>query len=94
MLEASVEKYLCQRIEALGGYCIKLHPLSIVGIPDRLVLLPGGFVAFVELKRPRGGRYSAKQNLWEKRLKGLGMRVARLKNKGEIDEFLRGYITT
>jgi len=38
----------------------KLAPTE-VGIPDRIVLVPGGSVWFVELKRARGGKVSERQ---------------------------------
>lgn len=47
--EKTLEKYLCQKVKSLGGMCIKLT--GEVGIPDRLVILPGGRYIFVELKR-------------------------------------------
>jgi hypothetical protein len=42
------------------------------GFPDRLIVLPGGRVAFVELKRPGGGVVSVQQTLWINILTTLG----------------------
>jgi hypothetical protein len=62
--EASIETYLRERVKAAGGLCIKLNPAGYVGIPDRLVLLPGGVVVFVEVKKPRNARVARLQEWW------------------------------
>lgn len=72
--EARIETYLRDRVKAEGGYCIKLDPSGLVGIPDRLVLLPGGWVCFVEVKKPRGGRIGRLQEWWRDELARLGFR--------------------
>ena len=54
--EASVETYLRSRVTNKNGLCIKISPAGCVGIPDRLVVLPGGWICFVEVKKPKGGR--------------------------------------
>lgn len=74
MRETKVEDHLYERTEALGGFCLKLNALWYVGIPDRLLLLPGGVVLFVETKT-KGGRVSGKQDWWHRRLRALGFRV-------------------
>jgi hypothetical protein len=71
--EASVEAYLRARVRDAGGLCIKLWPAGYVGIPDRLVVLPGGRVAFVEVKKPRGGVIGKAQFMWRDRLRELGV---------------------
>ena len=72
--EASVETYLRSRVTDAGGLCIKLSPAGYVGIPDRLVVLPGGWICFVEVKKPRGGRIGKMQFWWRERLIELGVR--------------------
>lgn len=52
MREAQIEKRLFELVKKSGGMCIKLDASNVSGIPDRLVLLPDGFVAFIELKAP------------------------------------------
>ena len=49
--EASLEAYLIRKVCDLGGKCMKLVSPGSAGMPDRLIILPGGVVAFVELKR-------------------------------------------
>lgn len=50
MLEKQIEQYLGRQVKAQGGMSIKLT--NLIGIPDRLVLLPEGKCLFVELKAP------------------------------------------
>lgn len=59
MLERDIEKALAKRIKALGGLCEKFVSPSNIGVPDRLVTLPGKIV-FVELKA-QGKKPTAKQ---------------------------------
>lgn len=71
MKELKIEKALRLRVEEAGGLCIKLNPLWYVGIPDRLILLPGAVIVFVETKAP-DGRLKTKQKKWRDRLTLLG----------------------
>ena len=48
--EKLVERTLYNYTKEKGGLCIKLLTAFFQGLPDRLVLLPGGKVIFVELK--------------------------------------------
>ena len=59
MLERDIEKALVKRIKSLDGLCEKFVSPSNIGVPDRLVTLPGEIV-FVELKAP-GKKPTAKQ---------------------------------
>jgi len=54
MLEKDLERKLKKRVEELGGMCVKLNCAGTSGMPDRLILLPHGTVALVELKADRG----------------------------------------
>lgn len=49
--EAEVEAALVARVRAAGGVCWKFTSPGTQGVPDRIVILPGGRVGFVELKR-------------------------------------------
>lgn len=71
-LEKEIEKKLVDAVEAKGGKCIKWTSPGTTGLPDRIVLLPGGRVAFAELKRPRGSRKGSLQPYWRRVLQGLG----------------------
>ena len=51
MEESKIEKYLKSKVEKLGGECLKFNS-GVVGVPDRIVILPGGKITFIELKAP------------------------------------------
>lgn len=48
--EKQIEQKLVKAVRALGGLCPKLVSPGMDGMPDRMVLLPGGRMAFAELK--------------------------------------------
>lgn len=71
-LEKDIERALVEKVRRRGGYCLKWVCPGWAGVPDRIVILPGGKVVFVELKRPKGGRISHMQKWWAKKLIDLG----------------------
>lgn len=86
-LERDLEQFFRQRIRTLGGYTFKLAPTE-VGVPDRLVLMPGGRVYLVELKTANG-RLSPAQVEWHKRASRLGTVVHVLYGKTGVLAWLR-----
>jgi Holliday junction resolvase len=86
--EAAVERELMRRVQALGGVCEKVRCSGRRGCFDRLVVLPGARVYFVELKRPRGGRLSAHQRQWAQQFAALGVAIVVLRNSADIDALL------
>ena len=48
--EKRVEEALSRAVKRLGGMEVKFVSPGLDGVPDRIVLLPGGKVAFVEMK--------------------------------------------
>ena len=88
MLEKDIERYLVRRAIEHGGKAYKWVSPGHVGVADRIVLLPGGVVWFVELKTVKG-RLSAWQKLFAADLRRLGMNYAVLRSKGEVDELLQ-----
>ena len=71
-LEKEIERKLTAMVKRHGGRCLKWVCPGWSGVPDRIILLPGGRVYFVETKRPHGGRLSALQIRWKKWLRALG----------------------
>ena len=72
--ESTIESVLVREAKRLGGMALKLVCPGTAGIPDRLVLGPGGHIAFVELKAP-GRVPSLLQEYRAARLRQLGFRV-------------------
>lgn len=87
LTEDAIERHLTKRVKEHRGTCIKLPAWWYPGIPDRLVLLSGGRVIFVELKRPVGGKFEPRQPLWLRKLKTLGFAVHVWHTKALIDNF-------
>ena len=52
MREKQIENKLTIEAKKLGGIAVKFVSPSFDGMPDRLVLIPDGHIAFVELKAP------------------------------------------
>ena len=84
ILESDIEQRLVHGIEKLGGLCIKVGQ---DGWPDRLCILPGGRVCWVELKRPDGSA-SGPQRWRAVQLRRLGQRVERPSSTEEVDALL------
>ena len=74
MRESAVEKYLTTEAKKRGGMSVKFVSPGLDGVPDRLVLLPGGKLAFVELKAP-GKKMRPLQINRARHLTALGFRV-------------------
>lgn len=86
MLEKQIEQYLIKQVKSLGGLSLKLT--SLIGIPDRLILLPVGRCVFVELKRP-GEKPRKVQVLRMKQLKRLGFKTYIADSYESVDSLLR-----
>lgn len=63
--ECVIEKALVKEAKSRGGMAVKFVSPGFDGVPDRLVLLPGGKCAFVELKAPGKScdRYRQNENI-------------------------------
>lgn len=74
MREKQIEMKLVEAVRKHGGLCPKFISPGFAGVPDRIVLLPGGHMAFVELKAP-GRKPRPLQVLRSEQLKALGFKV-------------------
>lgn len=86
-LEKEVERRLRKMVERHGGKCLKWTCPGWTGVPDRIVLMPGGRIYFVELKRPKGGKLSAMQRWWGDQLRRLGFWVLCIYDEEGINTF-------
>ena len=85
MLEKQIERKLCDEVDKLKGMCLKQN--GIAGIPDRLVLLPNGRCAFVELKAP-GEKLRKLQVIRMKQLQKMGFRCFVIDDQTQIGKLL------
>ena len=74
MREKTVEAKLVAAVKGMGGLAPKFISPGYDGMPDRLVLLPNGILAFVELKAP-GKKLRPLQVRRKAQLEGLGFSV-------------------
>lgn len=87
MRERDIEKWLRRQVESLGGLAFKFTSPGNDGVPDRLAVLPGGLIYFIELKTDRG-RLSPLQVWQQDRLRQLGVNVAVIRGMDEAVEFI------
>ena len=73
MLEKDLEKQIVNYVVHVKGYCWKLRVDGQNGYPDRTIMLPGGNVFTIEVKRPTG-KPSDKQLHFHKILWSIGQR--------------------
>ena len=87
--EKTTEKYLIQKIEALGGKCWKWVSPNVRGVMDRICFLPNGIVFFVEVKS-EGKTLAPHQERRAKELMLLGQRCYLADTKATVDEIIKG----
>ena len=73
--ERDVEAWLRKQVEKLGGKAMKFVSPGNKGVPDRIAILPGGQVWFIELKKD-GEEPSELQKWQAEQLRKLGCNVA------------------
>ena len=52
MRERDVERKLVRAVRDSGGLALKFVSPGMAGVPDRLILFPGGRICFAEIKAP------------------------------------------
>jgi hypothetical protein len=87
MLESNVEGYLKDEIAKIGGLCRKWVSPGHRGVPDQIVMMPGGRIWFVELKAP-GKKPRPQQAKRHRELKRLGFEVLVLDTRDKVARFV------
>lgn len=89
MLEKEIEQYFCKAVKTrLSGWPLKFTSPGQNGMPDRIVLLPGGKIYFVELKAP-GKKARKLQEHAHQKLHALGFPVQLIDTREAADDFVR-----
>ncbi|ARW39040.1 VRR-NUC domain-containing protein [Bacillus siamensis] len=89
MKESQLERILKREVERQGGKAMKFISPGLSGVPDRIVLLPGGKLVFVEMKAP-GEKPRPLQLKRKKDLETMGFEVRVLDSIDSITAFVRG----
>ena len=87
MRERDIEAYLRNRVKELGGWAPKWVSPGNNGVPDRIVIFPGGRIVFVELKAP-GIKPRPLQLAQHRALQNLGCDVRVIDSKEQVDALL------
>ena len=87
MLEKQIERYLVDRVKAIGGRAYKFTSPAHKGVADRIVCLPNGQTWFVEVKT-EGGRLSPLQKVFASDMALMRQNYACLWNKEQIDGWI------
>lgn len=87
MREREIEQKLIDAVKAQGGVCWKFVSPGTAGVPDRIILMPMGRIAFVEVKAP-GERPRKLQLARHRLLRRLGFKTYVLDNLEEIGGIL------
>lgn len=87
-LERDIERHLVRRAIEHGGKAYKWVSPGHVGVADRIVMLPGGVVWFVELKSSTG-RLSPLQKIFAADMRRMGMNYIVIRSKGEVDAWIK-----
>lgn len=85
MRESKIERALVDAVRKQGGIAFKFTSQTMNGVPDRLVLLPGGRIGFVELKAP-GKPLRLLQKKRKAQLETLGFPVFVVDKPEQIEE--------
>ena len=87
--EKNIEQKLVKEVKNAGGLCLKFTSPGFDGVPDRIILLPDGIIAFAELKAP-GKKLRPLQERRKRQLETLGFSVFCIDNTecigGVVDE--------
>ena len=87
MIEKRIEQALKKAVEKRGGIAWKYIAPAKRGVPDRIVLMPGGKIWFIELKAP-GKRPTAIQLKRKAQIESMGFMVRIIDSLEAVDRFI------
>lgn len=87
MREKIIERILVNEVKKRGGICPKFVSPGLDGMPDRIVLMPDGRMAFVEVKA-WGRKPRPLQESRHEMLRRLGFKVFILDRRDQIGGIL------
>lgn len=93
MQEKHIEQTLVKATRQAGGTAYKFTSPGTAGVPDRLIILPHGKHAFIEVKAP-GKQPRPIQVHQHQKLTNLGHKVYILDNPNDIPRILHEIQTT
>ena len=88
--EKVIERELQAEVKKLGGWALKMLPGQVSGLPDRLILLPGGRLFFAEVKTTKQKPRKIQIYIHNK-LKELGFRAEVIDSSNQIYKILKSY---
>ncbi len=87
--ESEIEAYLVKSVKNKKGLCMKWTSPGNAGVPDRIVIIPGGDIYFVELKAEgKRDNLSPLQKNFIQKLENLNCEVRVIASFQEVDEFI------
>lgn len=89
--EKTLELKLRTQVKRLGGIALKFASPFFTGMPDRIVLMPGGKIWFIELKS-EGKKTTPRQDHVIKELQDLGFKVLVIDTNEKLENCLKELI--
>ena len=83
MREKVIEDKIKKAVKEKGGLCLKFVSPGFDGVPDRIIIMPGGIMAFAELKAP-GKKLRPLQERRKRQLESHGFSVFCIDNPESI----------
>jgi len=87
MDESRLERRFKNEVEKRGGKALKFVSPGMRGVPDRIILLPGARVVFVETKAP-GKPLEPLQRKRKAELEAIGFKVYKIDSLMDVDNFV------
>lgn len=88
IMEKQIESKFKLEVERKGGLALKFTSPTMAGVPDRIVLIPGGRIVFAEIKAP-GKKLRPLQFKRKKQLEALGFKVYVIDSYKAVETFIQ-----